>query len=156
MARISLDLFSARWANLSSRFGISPDDDVFRLYYEELSSLLSDEEFGRASQKMITHNRFFPTVPDFVDAVRENPKEVATKEWDVIVEAAKNGKRPSISEMGQKALANIGGRIVIDQADPIHELPHLRRQYLDAFVTLHNSEQKTNHPQLPGGNYETN
>jgi hypothetical protein len=156
MARIDLTLFSDRWANLTSRFGLSPDDEVFRLYYEELSVLLTDDEFRRASRKVITHSRFFPTVPDFVDAVRENPKEVATKEWDVIVEAAKNAKKPKISEMGQKALANIGGRIVIDQADPIHELPHLRRQFMDAFVTLHTSEQKQGHPQLNGGNYETN
>jgi hypothetical protein len=156
MARIDLTLFSDRWANLTSRFGLSPDDEVFRLYYEELSGLLTDDEFRRASRKVITHGRFFPTVPDFVDAVRENPKEVATKEWDVIVESAKNAKRPQISEMGQKALGNIGGRIVIDQADPIHELPHLRRQFIDAYLTLSTSEQKNGHLQLTGGNHETN
>jgi hypothetical protein len=148
-------LFSHGWKQLNDRFGRNISDDIMAIYYDYLSEQMDDGTYAQAVLQCILKAQFFPSALEILHQVKEEPKAIATKEWDVIVEAAKNAKRPQISEMGQKALGNIGGRIVIDQADPIHELPHLRRQFIDAYLTLSTSEQKHGHPQL-GGNHETN
>ena len=108
---------------------------------------LTINEIEAATDRILLESRFFPTALDFVHYVKGDPKQLAQKEWDTIVEAASRGQRPQISEAGQKALQAIGGRIAVETADTNYDLPKLRKAFLESFTVL-NTEQGSN-GQLP-------
>ena len=88
MARINLDLFSARWANMTTRFGLNPDDQVFAMYYEELSQRLTDEQFAIAAKRVILEETFFPSAKTLWEKVIVSPDESAAIHWANILDSA--------------------------------------------------------------------
>jgi hypothetical protein len=144
MAKIDLNVFVAQWANLKSLFNRNPNDSVFELFYEHLSKHLTTEEFVLAANKALTDNTHFPSAKELIAYAKGDPKQLAQKEWDAIVEAASRGQRPTISEAGQKALVAIGGRIAVETADTNYELPRLRKAFLESFSILHTEQPSPN------------
>jgi hypothetical protein len=136
--------FAICWKLLCERFASHIGPDIATRYWDYLSQNLTIDQIESATERILLEARFFPTALDFVHYIKGDPKQLAQKEWDAIVEAASRGQRPTISEAGQKALVAIGGRIAVETADTNYELPKLRKAFLESFSILHTEQSSPN------------
>jgi hypothetical protein len=135
-------VFSSNWELLNRHFRHNCDAEIMRIYYEYLSPRMTTEEFVQAIEQVLVDENYFPPAVTIAEKAHGSSQAVAAKEWEVITEAAKQGKAPELCSVAQKALDSIGGRYLIERADIYREMSHLRRQFIDAFHTYQEIEHR--------------
>ena len=88
------------------------EPSTLKRLHQWLSQHLSTEQFVLAAQAVFDTSRFFPTVEEFVSAVKGDAQTLALHEWEVCVLAASRANREmiaSLSPQGQPALQEWAG-----------------------------------------------
>lgn len=88
------------------------EEPTLNRLHERLSQHLNTQEFRQAALKVFDTARFFPTVDDFVTAIKGDAEVLALSEWDLCVKAASRADREMVlglSPQGQSALHLVGG-----------------------------------------------
>ena len=103
--------------------------------HQRLSQHLSTEQFVRVAQTVFDSSRFFPTVEEFVSAVKGDAQTVALQEWEVCVLAASRANREMIaglSPQGQSALHQLGGLYKLGMASE-EQLTWIKKEFLGVW-----------------------
>lgn len=80
--------------------------------HQRLSQYLTIEQFVDAAIAVFDSCRFFPTVEEFVSAIKGDVEKYALHEWDLCVKAAARADQEvlaKLSDQGQSALHLVGG-----------------------------------------------
>lgn len=88
------------------------EETTLKRLHQSLSQYLTTEQFRQAACLVFEQSRFFPTVEDFVSAVKGNQEAFALQEWNICLKAASRGDTSvtdSLTEAGKLALRLIGG-----------------------------------------------
>lgn len=105
--------------------------------HQRLSQHLSTEQFVRAAQAVFDTNRFFPTIEEFVSAIKGDAETLALHEWDLCVNAAARNDREAIAKMspqGQSALHLVGGLYKLGMATE-EDLRWLKKEFVSVWKT---------------------
>ena len=103
--------------------------------HQRLSQQLSTEQFVRAAQTVFDSSRFFPTVEEFVSAVKGDAQSLALQEWEVCVLAASRASREMIaglSPQGQSALHLVGGLYKLGMASE-EQLTWIKKEFVGVW-----------------------
>lgn len=129
-------VFAAEMTLLEDRFGrraLTTETKV--RYYEFLNQNLTTQEFRAAAREIFNRDQFWPSPQRFVEAVRGNAKQLASSEWQLLLEHMRNGQHnPSeLSATGRQALRAAGGFKMLMHAENDFALNATRSAFLDAF-----------------------
>jgi hypothetical protein len=106
-----------------------------RLCRYALSKKLTTEQFVQASQVVFDSSRFFPTIEEFVSAIKGDAETLALHEWDLCVNAAARNDREAIAKMspqGQSALHLVGGLYKLGMATG-EDLRWLKKEFVSVW-----------------------
>ncbi len=109
---IDPQVFEQEIAILMDWFNRDFEPATLKRLHQRLSHHLSTEQFVRAAQTVFDTSRFFPTVEEFVSAVKGDAQSLALQEWEVCVLAAARSDRKMIADLspqGRSALHLVGG-----------------------------------------------
>ncbi len=79
---IDPQVFELEIAILMDWFNRDFEPETLKRLHQRLSTQLTTEQFVNAAQAVFDTNRFFPTVEEFVSAVKGNTETNALHEWD--------------------------------------------------------------------------
>lgn len=105
-------IFEQEIAILMDWFNRDFEPETLKRLHQRLSRKLTTEQFVQASQIVFDTSRFFPTVKEFVSAVKGDIETLALHEWDLCIKAAARADREAITKLssqGQSALHLVGG-----------------------------------------------
>ena len=108
------------------------EPETLKRLYQRLSKQLSTEQFVQASQIVFDSSRFFPTIEEFVSAVKGDPETLALHEWDLCVNAAARNDTEvlkGLSPGGQSALHLVGGLYKLGMATE-EDLRWLKKEFV--------------------------
>lgn len=150
---IDPEVFSREWEIMQSRFDKKFSEAVIGRYYQVLSKQLTTEQFLAACLAAFTEDEFFPTPEKLVSRVKPDFNQLALEAWDRVLAAASRSSRAvALCEAGERALRSVGGLSGIGYADVHTQLPHLRRNFLEAFKTCADAQMREERVQaLPAG-----
>jgi hypothetical protein len=109
---IDFSVFAEEIAILMDWFNRDFEEVTLKRLHQRLSEHLSTAQFKEAALTVFDKSRFFPTVEDFVTAVKGSSDIQALAEWELCLKAAARADRAMISKLtpqGQSALHLIGG-----------------------------------------------
>jgi len=108
------------------------EEATLKRLHQRLSQQLTTAEFLQAVQAVFDTCRFFPTVEEFVIAVKGDPETQALQEWELTIKAAARNNRDSIAQLsaqGQSALQLVGGLYKLGLATE-EELRWLKKEFV--------------------------
>lgn len=141
---IDRTVFAAKFGLLLKRFDKQIDDEIIKEYYRLLNPEMSTDEFIKAYERCFFEEDFFPSPQKLVDKVRTDSKVTGLQEWEKIMDAAKRGTvATDLSGNAYKALQAAGGYSAVHYADTRTQLPHIKREFLEAFASIEQSERVT-------------
>lgn len=132
---IDLQVFEQEIAILMDWFNRDFEPETLKRLHQRLSKQLSTEQFVQASQTVFDSNRFFPTIEEFVAAVKGNAETNALHEWDVCVKAAARDDREmlkGLSSQGRSALHLVGGLYKLGMASE-EDLRWLKKEFVSVW-----------------------
>lgn len=132
---LDLQSFMAEWTVLLERFGREPSNVVALGYYESLK-VLTLSQFKFAARRVFVECDTLPSPRRILEMVIPPAKDRAVVEWDAILTAISRGKDAELSETGFKALRSVGGRTSVGQCNIMTEMPHMRRNFIEAYVSF--------------------
>lgn len=109
---IDPQVFEQEIAILMDWFNRDFEPETLKRLHQRLSQHLSTEQFVRAAQTVFDTSRFFPTVEEFISAVKGDAQTLALQEFELCVLAASRANREMItglSPQGRSALHLVGG-----------------------------------------------
>ena len=109
---IDLSVFEQEIAILMDWFNRDFEKATLKRLHQRLSQQLTTAEFLQAAIAVFDKSRFFPTVEEFVSAVKGDPETQAMQEWELCIKAAARNNRDLIARLspqGQSALPLVGG-----------------------------------------------
>ena len=120
---IDKHVFFAEIVILMDWFNRSFEEKTIDRLHQRLSQHLTTEQFQEAALIVFDKARFFPTVEEFVEAVKGNPATVAIEEWGKCLKAASSANSAYITDIspaGKFALQKMGdisglGQLTEDQ-----------------------------------------
>ena len=101
---IDPQVFEQEIAILMDWFNRDFEPETLKRLHQRLSKQLSTEQFVQASQILFDSNRFFPTIEEFVAAVKGDAEALALQEWDVCVKAAARDDRKMLMGLSSQGL----------------------------------------------------
>lgn len=148
---IDRETFAREWAIMQNRFDKKFSDLVVARYYEVLSKQLSTEQFQAACLAAFTEDDFFPTPEKLIKRVQPDANQLALTAWESVLKAASNvSQGVALCAAGDRALRSVGGLSAVGYADTYTQIPHIRRNFLEAFKTYHDVVQRESlHNALP-------
>ena len=111
---------------------MTSEPSTLKRLHQRLSQHLSTEQFVRAAQAVFDSSRFFPTVEEFVSAVKGDAQSLALQEWEVCVLAAARNDREmltGLSSQGQSALHLVGGLYKLGMASE-EQLTWIKKEFV--------------------------
>lgn len=109
---IDFSVFAEEIAILMDWFNRDFEEVTLKRLHQRLSEHLTTDQFKEAALIVFDASRFFPTVEDFVSAVKGSSDIQALTDWELCLKAASRADRAMISKLtpqGQLALHIIGG-----------------------------------------------
>ncbi|WP_250126631.1 hypothetical protein [Chroococcidiopsis sp. CCMEE 29] len=109
---IDRQVFEQEIAILMDWFNRDFEPKTLKRLHQRLSAHLSTKQFVQAALIVFDESHFFPTVEEFVSAVKGDAETLALQEWDLCVKAAARtdkGMLSGLSSQGQSALHLVGG-----------------------------------------------
>ncbi len=103
--------------------------------HQRLSQHLTTEQFVKAAQAVFDSSRFFPTVEEFVSAVKSDAQALALQEWEVCVLAASRANQEMIaglSPQGRSALHLVGGLYKLGMASE-EQLTWIKKEFVGVW-----------------------
>ena len=132
---IDPQVFEQEIAILMDWYNRDFEPETLKRLHQRLSQHLSTEQFVRAAQAVFDTNRFFPTVEEFVSAVKGDAQSLALQEWEVCVLAASRASREMIaglSPQGQSALHLVGGLYKLGMASE-EQLTWIKKEFVGVW-----------------------
>jgi len=132
---IDPQVFEQEIAILMDWFNRDFEPETLKRLHQRLSKQLSTEQFVQASQIVFDSNRFFPTIEEFVAAVKGNAETLALHEWDLCVKAAARADREAttkLSPQGQSALHLVGGLHKLGMATE-EQLTWIKKEFISMW-----------------------
>ena len=132
---IDPQVFEQEIAILLDWFNRDFEPETLKRLHQRLSKQLSTEQFVQASQIVFDSSRFFPTIEEFVAAVKGDAEALALQEWDVCVKAAARDDREmlkGLSSQGLEALHLIGGLHKLGMATE-SDLRWLKKEFVSVW-----------------------
>ena len=132
---IDPQVFEQEIAILLDWFNRDFEPETLKRLHQRLSKQLSTEQFVQASQIVFDSSRFFPTIEEFVAAVKGDAETLALQEWDVCVKAAARDDREmlkGLSSRGRSALHLIGGLHKLGMATE-EDLRWLKKEFVSVW-----------------------
>ena len=111
------------------------EPSTLKRLHQWLSQHLSTEQFVLAAQAVFDTSRFFPTVEEFVSAVKGDAQTLALHEWEVCVLAASRANREMIAGLSpqwQSALHLVGGLYKLGMATE-EQLTWIKKEFVGVW-----------------------
>ena len=108
------------------------EEATLQRLHQRLSQQLTTAEFLMAASAVFDTCRFFPTVEEFVSAVKGDPETQAMHEWELLSKAATRNDKSMIAQLsaqGQSALQLVGGLYKLGLATE-EELRWLKKKFV--------------------------
>lgn len=132
---IDPQVFEQEIAILMDWFNRDFEPETLKRLYQRLSKQLSTEQFVQASQIVFDSSRFFPTIEEFVAAVKGDASSLALQEWDLCVLAAARDDREmlkGLSTQGRSALHLVGGLYKLGMATE-DQLTWIKKEFVGVW-----------------------
>ena len=132
---IDAQVFEQEIAILMDWYNRDFEPATLKRLHQRLSQHLSTEQFVRAAQTVFDSSRFFPTVEEFVSAVKGDAQSLALHEWEVCVLAASRASREMIADLspqGQSALHLAGGLYKLGMATE-EQLTWIKKEFVGVW-----------------------
>ena len=132
---IDPQVFEQEIAILMDWYNRDFESATLKRLHQRLSQHLSTEQFVRAAQTVFDSSRFFPTVEEFVSAVKGDAQSLALHEWEVCVLAASRASREMIADLspqGQSALHLAGGLYKLGMATE-EQLTWIKKEFVGVW-----------------------
>ena len=132
---IDPQVFEQEIAILMDWFNRDFEPETLKRLHQRLSKKLTTEQFVQASQVVFDSSRFFPTIEEFVSAVKGDAETLALHEWDLCVNAAARNDREAIAKIspqGQSALHLVGGLYKLGMATE-EDLRWLKKEFVSVW-----------------------
>lgn len=137
---MSLDatVFTRGFRLLCERFGRDkPSDELVRVYFEEVREL-TDEQFRAACRTVFREDTYFPAPVRLLDLAGVGAQAQAREAWQLVMDAIRAGKPPRLTGDAAAAYHAIGGYPAVAHCHEVHDLPHVRRRFLEAYSDARN------------------
>lgn len=134
---IDPQVFEQEIAILMDWFNRDFEPETLKRLHQRLSAQLTTQQFVKAAQAVFDTSRFFPTVEEFVSAVKGDAQTLALQEWDLCVLAASRANREMIaglSPQGQSALHLVGGLYKLGMASE-EQLTWIKKEFYLVWKT---------------------
>jgi hypothetical protein len=132
---IDPQVFEQEISILMDWFNRDFEPETLKRLHQRLSAQLTTEQFIKAAQAVFDTNRFFPTVEEFVSAVKGNAETNALHEWELCVKAAARNDREmlcGLSAQGQSALHLVGGLYKLGMATE-EQLVWIKKEFVSVW-----------------------
>ena len=111
------------------------EEATLKRLHQRLSQHLTTAEFLQAAITVFDSCRFFPTVSEFVSAVKGDPETQALHDWELCIKAAARNDLEMIAHLsaqGQSALHLAGGLYQLGMATE-DELKWVKKEFVTAW-----------------------
>lgn len=111
------------------------EPETLKRLHQRLSAHLTTEQFVQAAMTVFDKSRFFPTVEEFVSAVKGDAETNALHEWELCVKAAARGDKTILAELspqGQSALHLVGGLYKLGMATQ-EQLTWIKKEFVSVW-----------------------
>jgi len=108
------------------------EEATLKRLHQRLSQHLTTAEFLQAAITVFDSCRFFPTVSEFVSAVKGDPETQALHDWELCIKAAARNDLEMIAHLsaqGQSALHLVGGLYQLGMATE-DELRWIKKEFV--------------------------
>lgn len=132
---IDPQVFEQEIAILMDWFNRDFEPETLKRLHQRLSAQLTTQQFVKAAQAVFDTSHFFPTVEEFVSAVKGDAQTLALHEWEVCVLAASRASREMIaglSPQGQSALHLVGGLYKLGAATE-EQLTWIKKEFVSVW-----------------------
>lgn len=132
---IDLKVFEDEIILLMDWFNRDFEAATLKRLHQRLSHHLTTEQFKEAASKVFDTARFFPTVEDFVNAVKGNSEAQSLEEWEKCLKAASRGDTgvaDTLTPAGKFALRSIGGISGLGQVD-VDQHKWVKKEFVSAW-----------------------
>lgn len=149
---LNIETFAHGWKLLNKRFKNECDSEIMMIYFEELQSKLSAEEYAIAVKRCILEEQFFPSAKIILNQVIEDAETKALSEWDKILKLCPDYSiaqitasrfNPPLNKETQQALSEIGGWKILNVASE-KDFPFLRRDFVKCYQSNSQSQARQN------------
>ncbi|MBV8883875.1 MAG: hypothetical protein JO235_07725 [Chroococcidiopsidaceae cyanobacterium CP_BM_RX_35] len=126
------------------------EEATLQRLHQRLSQQLTTAEFLQAVIAVFDNCRFFPTVEEFVSAVKGDSETQALHEWELLSKAAARNDRDMVAQLsapGQSALQLVGGLYKLGLATE-EELRWLKKDFVAAWKSTSTTNVRSFSPSL--------
>jgi hypothetical protein len=132
---IDPQVFELEIAILMDWFNRDFEPETLKRLHQRLSAQLTTEQFVQAAKILFDTSRFFPTVEEFVSAIKGDAQTLALHEWELCVKAAARNDREmltGLSPQGQSALYLVGGLYKLGMASE-EQLVWVKKEFIGVW-----------------------